>query len=473
MIRLVKKMATSASVMGMVASLLQPLRMLILAPLMLTSLSAFELDVYFLLVGASVITTLVRSRLCDIFSTMLSFSYAGADDLSPRKNVSLKAGDVDPNWKGFGSALGTLRLLEQRVVFPLFLFSLLIAFVGVVRVRSIYEWDFNTWFAVLAGTTAVHIMLFQTHIEAGLKGSGKITTCYQINILTSVIFVILAVVLVLSGLGITGLVICQFFTSILTLYLFKKYLKLPDVALSAFTAARYKPDIQVIEWAWKPLWKSALMSLSTMGIYRASGMFVAGIGSVGTVASFMFAQNILLVISSVSISPVVSQFPALSASIAKGKFPEFAEYIFVRVGLSSWIYLFSIIAAGCSLPWLLNYIGSNAPFPDASIWFLYGILFFFVQWLQMWASICDRTNEMLFYRRYLIAACLSLVGLYFATLLNNLYGIVLSITIPQVIMLNYSPLVKISLLSNMRISKIIIKSFSVCGVLNIIKSFKN
>ncbi len=80
-----------------------PLRLLVLTPLVLSRFDKIELDLFYLLASANFLFVVFQGRLADTFMKMLSYSFAGADDLG-KWTEGRKVGEGEPNWPLFQRA---------------------------------------------------------------------------------------------------------------------------------------------------------------------------------------------------------------------------------------------------------------------------------------------------------------------------------------------------------------------------------
>lgn len=443
-----KKVWTSPGMLSVLASLVQSLKMLIVAPLALQRISPFEMDIYYLFVGAAVITVLVRARLCDVFNTMLCYAWSGCEDLSPIKEGERQS-TGKPNLPLFGQTMRVLARIEWKAVFWLLLISGGVAVAGLMQLSPIEQWTPTIWWALLLGLIGSHVGFVQAHLEAALMAMGRIHWCYRYSMAVAILFVLASCVAILAGAGLVGLLAAQVIVSLAGLVMMRTIMKLPPEVLAEYRKSISREKfLEIIKWAAAPLWKSALTTLATMGVYRIAGVFQANIGISGSVASFMFAQSILLMLITVAAGPLGSILPSISSQISVGKARDGVEKGCQYTGLAFYLILAGVLTGALLLPSVFVWMKSKTPFLETSLWLTYGILTALAYVQQCWATIYTRTNDMLFFKRYLWTSGLSLLLLMLSAHFQSPLGIILSITLPQLFCLGMLPLAELRRLSS-------------------------
>jgi len=444
--KIMSKLGNSPSAMAVLSRLLQPLRMLVLVPLVFTKFTTFESDVYFLFASATILTVMARARMCDVFTTMLSFAYAGADDLSPISSEKQRTEGSEPNWLIFAHATRFLDRMQWRLVGPLLLLSSAIIILSIASIRGMAEWNAWTWAVILLGIIAAHVNFLRSPVEAGLKGVGRVVVCYRINIIAALAFVVAGSIAISLNGGLFGLVCVQIVIAMIKIWLFDWYYA-RDVKPNIHNLAvdrNSELDRKIFEWAWAPMWKSSVGFLAGIGISRIAGIFVANTGGEGSVASFIFAQNILLTMTGMVQALLASQFPRYSRMFAHGNTAPLVRDAAERTGVIVYVMIAGIISSGLILPWLMQLIGSNVNFMELRLWLMYGFLYLIGQMIGVWAFIYGRSNHMPFYRHQIASFILAFFGLVMASQFQSVLGVILSITLCHVITLRLLPFSKLS-----------------------------
>lgn len=402
-----------------------------MTPLILTRFDKVELDLFYLLASANFLFVVFQGRLTDTFMKMLSYAFAGADDLS-KWTEKRKLSVGEPNWPLFQRAYMAMGFFLFLAIIPATVFS---AVAGWWSLGSLTGFNYERgwlWASLAVGVLSPALGLYFQRPEVALQATGRIAIRNRMNVLSSGLSVLAAVIVVQCGGRLFALIITQFlFTWIKRALLIWR---LPKEVKKYSMKSRW--DSEIYSWCKEPVFRGCVTVFAGIGIQRTLGIFLASTGIPGFASPFLFAQMVLLSGEKIAYAPLQSQMPRFSKMLAQGQRRELLVDALPRIFFvtASLLALTAIVAF--TFPYLFKIIGAQISFLPVGLFVLLGLLRSIYSTQLGFNRVQSLTNDILVMNRFLLAIPLALIFFFIGTTQKNYLWFVLGAYIPQILVLN-------------------------------------
>jgi len=419
----------------------QSLRLLLVTPLILTRFDETEIAAWYLFASLNFFGTTISQRLGLTFSRMFAFAMGGASNLAPIKGKREQENGGQPNWPAFERAYGTVGSLNLGLGWLNVLLALGMGWFGLSNLLAGYEAKGVIWLAFgLMQFSSLFSFIFQRYAIA-LQGMNYIALSNRWGIIFSLLSIVFGSLTLWLGGGIVALVlVMQVFT---VLGFFRKRFLLRAVEGGRVLGFKqYSFDREVFSWAWEPTWKGFVGQFGIHGSVQLTAIIYTAFGSKLEVASFLFSMRMMQTITQIGHAPFSSVQPLMSRQVAAAQYVELKKLLHRRITISLVMTAVGIILAGVSLPFLLSYIGASISFIDTKAWFLMGALLLLFRFDIINGAVCGLGNHIVFYWDLLFAAVISLTVLLWLSNTIGIYGPIISMYSPAILILNIRPFLK-------------------------------
>jgi hypothetical protein len=127
----------------------------------------------------------------------------------------------------------------------------------------------------------------------------------------------------------------------------------------------------------------------------ASGIIYAQIASPSAAATYFLALRLIQSVSQFSQAPFYSKLPTLARMYSEGRNAELVRFAKKGMDLAYLSFVVGFVILGVFGTPILEYIGSNADFPDSLLWSLIGIAFFIERYAAMHINLYSTTNNII------------------------------------------------------------------------------
>ena len=424
-------------------TLASPLRLLVLTPLVVR-LPELEIGVFGLLSTGVILLSVFSTSLQMVFTTMLSYAYGGATDLSPIARGEMRDATGGPNWPLFSQALQTLFYLQIFAALPLLLIGALSISYGV---GNLTEWDFgrwDLWLTLLVFIASQTMLMLTSRHQAALSAAGKIALINR----ASSGFVFLSIFLGAGVLAATqslpALITTQAVVAYFRMSVIRKLAndRIPEVRKSSDSHSLVFCR-SVARASWHPLWRSTLGILTGRGVRAISAVYItnlSGIWGLSTVVSFNFSLQLLQTLLSISIVPITTNGPLFASLLAQGKAAELRKKSGWAILMSVAVYALGAVSVGVIGPLILERFGSNVQLLPSDQWWLFSLLFGGHVVIACFASVCNLDNRARFFWRNIVSAVIVISIFMLMGGGITVEQVIFSITIPYFVVIEFSPL---------------------------------
>lgn len=396
-----------------------PLKFLILLPIILTQLDALTISTYYLLSSGAILMSFCNANLIYVFTTMLTYAYGGASDLSAissTKKLSETRGEEKPNWEVFQQCLSTLKKLQYYLAIPSSILGSLIVFYGIM---GLIDWDWARWelwsLSLLVNAGLIVNLITSRYISA-CHAIGQIAFINRESLKFIVLNILLCALIVWITQSLFVMICTQVCIDLIqkvhVIRVTKKVLDRHNINLKAPTAF----DHAIYKASLKPLVKSSLAILSSTGLRAYLAIYVASKKEVfgeDVVASYLLSQNIIQTIISFSVVPVSSSIPFLAKYLIQGDHARLAKRANEKITQSLVLLFAALLGLNLAGGVLLNKIGSNVELLPIQILAVMSLLVFAREGQNFYVTVYNITNEMKFFLRSILSCAFVILLLVF------------------------------------------------------------
>ncbi|MDP0490310.1 MAG: hypothetical protein Q7Q71_04585 [Verrucomicrobiota bacterium JB023] len=405
------------------------MKLLLLTPLVLGSWTEQEIAVFYIVLSVVAFTNLITEFLPGILNPVLVFFYSGVENL---ENIGKENhASNEPNWKGFGDTLHTLRA-SQWILMILF-----VAVSTAILLKSLVNqigWEpFKNHYYEVPIIIALQIILqvSAAGYSGALRAVNEVAAVNKNGAIFALLQILGSALAVYCGGTLTNILWIQLMVALVgRLALFRLYRSvLPD-----FPEVQFSKEI--LSFVLKPALKRLVGVLSVTGVRLLSPALLAGILLSPQLILYSLMLAILNTLISASNAFVLSQLPRLGSLYARGEVGRLRSLVFRRVCYS--VSMFLVLAIPCVLSgWFYTNHFDSKLAPLSMVAGILAVFLFLALFLINILSACyNVTNERPFYLRNLFSGLITL-GLLYSLAQASFGGIVpvlLIVIAPQVLL---------------------------------------
>jgi O-antigen/teichoic acid export membrane protein len=193
--------------------------------------------------------------------------------------------------------------------------------------------------------------------------------------------------------------------------------------LLPFEFSRVKPKFykKIFQGTWTSAWRSGAGITMTYGTIQGSGLLLAQFLEPPVLASFLLAQKIIQLASSVAQVPFYTQLPKLARLYAQNDIKGVMSISRAGMAESNWILLIAILFIGLFSENILYFVHSKTSFVYMPIWWAMGLAIMLERLGAMYLQIYSLTNDIVWH----IANGISgLLMLGFTIIFYNTFGVI-------------------------------------------------
>ena len=437
--RLFNKLWRSPSFTQFLLKLIQPLRLVLITPLILTRFSEVEIAAWYIFASISFLSTILMTRLGMTFERMVSMALGGKSDLSPIKKIESRVEPVEENWEGIIKVYRCLATLNIGVVVASVSVSSLIGYFTLNNVISANEsgaGDIWITFIFIMGSQLA-LGGFQFFANT-LRGLNHVALLNRWQVVFN-IFSVIGGVIVLSLNG-GMLQLAMVMQGVLFLGVIRNAVLIRLVNQQKLRG-QLKPhwDSEVWQWAKIPLWKGFIGQFSTQGISHMSALILATYSSTANLNAFLISLTVLRALQQFSMVPFISQMPYFTLLLSEGKQHKLKKLTNQRLVMAQAIFVIGVLTIGIFGPMMLDLIGSSATMLPTLPWLVLSLVFLHERFNTYNLAICGLGNHIAMYWQQALAGGLSLLLMWFTIPQFGSWGVILSLAFPPILVLKLTP----------------------------------
>ena len=412
---------------------------LFLLPLVLIQFGDAELACWLMLGTLSFFSAMIGTQTSATCSRMFSMAYGGAKDLKPTSSLGENQTTSIPNWVLINDLYGAVKFINIRVAIlgvPIVLSLGLFSFGQILPEHSSPN---NIWASLLVFALGQFISQLFRHYWVVLRGFNKVALSGRWAAFISITSTCASSVGVILGGKILTLVIIQqlfIFIEIITYkVLIKKYLSCEFKSSSVS-----KINKEIFKWAWTPIWKGIVQSLANRGSLRVGILVLASTLDAASLASTLLALRLLDIIEDFSSAPIYSHVPFFGKLFGGRNIEELNRALLSKFRLSVWIQSIGLIFVPTGAHLYLNFFQSPHRLPQLDTLILIFVAYFILSQIRLSLVIALIGNEVVAVRRFFVAFLLSSLSSWFIIPLYGIWGFVISVFLPSILIVNIAPL---------------------------------
>jgi hypothetical protein len=370
------------------------LTFLVVLPFLLTSLSTAEISLWYLFMTVFSLQLVFDVGFSPTFTRVIAYAMGGATVRELNEPFKKCCGELNTN---------TIRTIysTMRVVYVWLgtLWTILLATGGTLAmIRPIGEVVVKTpaWIAWGVIVAVSFFALRGNLYSSYLQGMNQIALLRRWDIITSMGAILTSLLVIFGGGGLLGLVLSHQGWQVISV-LRNRWLAM-NIENSLIRSNSREPfSKDVFSIVWPSVWRSGLGIMMSNGVIQASGILYAQFGETTSVASYLFGLRLIQTVSQFSQAPFYSKLPLMARLYAENKHSELVQIAKLGMAYAHWTFVTGFIALGLIGAPLLIYIGSNAAFPDHSLWSIMGASFFIERYGAMHIQLYSTTNRIIWH----------------------------------------------------------------------------
>lgn len=347
----------------------------LLLPLALANLPAEEVSVWLLFSSILALQGLVDFGLSPTFARAIAYTQAAA---TPSTSTPAPGAAVPG---AIGDVILAMRRTYARLVGVVFLLVSTggtAALVNPISHMAQPSVGWIAWSIVVVGSAgSVYNILY----ASVLQGINQIALLRRWEILTNLVSIGGAIAALSCGFGLLGMVVMTNAGTLLGVFVNRRLCR-SCTPPSVWTQQTLN-DPSLPSQIWSTSWRSGLGVMMTFGVIQGSGIIYAQVAPPMQVASFLFTQRLLQIISSMVQVPFYTRIPTLARLYAERQTERIIGISRTGMVFSNWLLVGIVIAGWLVMPPLMRHIGSDMEPPSAALW-----------WSMSMALLLERSGAM-------------------------------------------------------------------------------
>ena len=410
---------------------------LITLPLVLHMLSEDEIGMNYLMLTVSSMVALLDFGFAPQFARNITYVFSGAPELR-KEGIAESTGKIDY------TLLANMIKVAKKVYAIMAVLTLILMLTGgtayIYKVTDGFTNVKHSLIIWIIYSVSVFFNIYYVYYSSLLTGRGQIMESKKAMIAQRLTYICLTFGLLLSGMGLLGVVIANllapFIGRILSYRMFYDNDMKNHLANSQPSSAEQKKLFLII---WYNAKKLGIVFIGSYAINKI-GMFFAGLYlNLAEIASYGLMIQLVTIISQLALTFNISEQPLFNAYRTEGRKKELLEKFALTMNVYYVIFIiasFALISIG---PWALRLIGSNAILPTGLIVAIYCLVVLLEGNHGSFATFIVTENKIPFVESSLIAGAAICIGsflsLKFTTL--GILGLVLVQGICQLVYANW------------------------------------
>lgn len=394
---------------------------LVTLPLILRLLSAEEIGMNYLMLSLGALVSLFDFGFTPQFSRNIAYVFTGAQALK-KEGVSVAETNTI-NYRLLATMIHTAKFVYRRLAFVVLLVMLTLGTYYIYYVTKGFtniDNSLSIWVLYSIGT---FFNIYYSYYASLLIGKGLIMESKKAMVYSRLVYILLAFVFLMTGLGLMGVVLANLIAPFVNRYLSYRYFFTSELneKINVHIISK-KEKLELFEIVWYNARKLGLVFLGAYAINKLS-IFLAGLYlSLSDIASYgLMLQffGLLSIVSGMFFNVFESRFSSLrtkgdnKALIGEFAFSMNIYYLTFTVGTIGLLYLG---------PYFLSLISSNVVLPSFFIMLLFAVVLFLEGNHSSFATFIVTNNNVPFVTSSLVAGFFIGLGDYISLKYTG-YGI--------------------------------------------------
>lgn len=374
------------------------LSLVLVLPLVLTTLPVEDVSLWYLLLSVISLQLLADLGFMPTFSRLIAYATSGVSigELGSFKSETNQSNSPRTNWEAIEAVVATMKIVYSRLTAVAMLLLLVggtlfllhpiqqsshperstIAWV-VILVSSFFTIRGNQYSAFLQGLNKIPLV---RRWEA-IANIGATLTCYFTLLITpDILWLAIANQAWMVGNVLRNYLLCKV-----------------EARGRVNWRSREITDPSLLNVVWSAAWRSGLGSFFGQAPLQLSGLVYGQLGRSGDVAAYLVALQLLTSLRAFAMAPFYSKLPLLAKLRAAGQIEEQLSLAMRGMQHSHWIFAIGFTAMGVLGGWLTETIGSNVDFPPLLLWNLLSVGLVIERYGAMHLQLYTTTNHVVWH----------------------------------------------------------------------------
>lgn len=411
---------------------------MIMLPLVVRMLKPEEIGMNYLMITVGSMVSLFDFGFAPQFGRSITYIFSGAQTLRKEGVDVTQLEKKEINYRLLSTMIHTAKSVYGLLSFIVLLVMLTFGTLYIFKVTNGFTNVHNSFFIWVIYSISTFINMYFTYYSSLLTGKGMIMEAKKAMVYSKILYIILSVTLLLSGVGLIAIAIANLIAPFLDRYISYNYFFTKEMKhrLEVFEITK-KEKVELFKIIWYNSKKLGLVYIGSYAIMKL-GIFIAGLYlSLNEVASYGLMVQFVGIIYVISGTLFALFNPHLSAIMVEGNKLLLLRTFSFSMGI---VYLSYIILGVAFLilgPFLLTFLKSNIILPSCGIVALYLMVMLLEQNHSFFATVIVIGNKVPFLWVSLVTGGLVALGSFFSLAFTNL-GIIGLVLIQGIVQLAYS-----------------------------------
>jgi O-antigen/teichoic acid export membrane protein len=409
---------------------------LITLPLILKLLSAEEIGMNYLMLSLGALVGLFDFGFTPQFSRNIAYVFTGAQVLKKEGVAVTETSTI--NYKLLATMIHTAEFVYLRLAIVVLLVMLTLGTYYIYYVTKGFSNIDNSLSIWVLYSIGIFFNIYYSYYAALLIGKGLIMESKKAMVYSKVVYIVLAFVLLLSGVGLIGVVVANFIAPFVNRFFSYRYFFTIELKekISAHSISK-KEKLELFEIVWYNAKKLGLVFLGSYAINKLS-IFLAGLylplSDIGSYGLMIQLFGLLSMVSGMLFTVFEPRFSSLrtkgdtTALIKEFAFSMNIYYLTFIIGAIILLYLG---------PYFLSLISSNVALPTFSIMMLFAVVLFLEGNHSNFATLIVTNNSVPFVTSALVAGFFIGLGDYISLKYTG-YGILGLVAVQGLVQIAYA-----------------------------------
>lgn len=378
---------------------------ILLLPVILKFLTEDELGLWFVFSSISQVVTLFDFGFNSTISRHMTYAWCGAEHLEKTSvsdiygnetNVELVS-EIIQTCKIVYFLISTVALITMASVGTLYIFSVIRD--GMTR-NILLSWVIYIF--------AVFFNIFYGYWSSLLQGIGAVAERCKMSVYSKFIHILVAVVLIYSGLGLLGVVISYFISGLLFRFIGKYYFNKQIDGLTLIHNSGVDKIKKCFSNVWGTAWKDGIVMLSQYLSTQANTLICAYYIDLSTASVYGLMSQIISIIGSISTSYYSAYQPVFSGAYLRKDTAEQKRILCTTDFIFKVFFLLGIITFYfIGLP-IIHIIRPSLKIEIGFIFYLSLFYYIFYQ-KDLFSSMIAASNDIPYWKSYVVTAMVSII----------------------------------------------------------------
>lgn len=377
---------------------------LVAIPIVITKLSAEEINVWFLYASITALSQSILFGFNVTFSRFIAFSFSGVA-ISEYRNIRFKK-ELKYSENINVEEFTQIYLLMKRVyiflasIYFLIVFLLFLIFLN-GPIESLKDTS-DGWIAgaiVLISTTTV---LYFGYNQNFMYGIQKVALLNRIQGVVHLVGLLLILLVLFTIPSLVSIVFVYKFVSVLSVLIVRHYAKKEYLSLCGGIKRKFVYGKELFKPVWESTWKSGMTSILANFIRHLSVLIVSQLFPPATSAMFLFTKRLFDILENFTTVTFHSKVPFLTTLRGRGDTKGFTSSLiriqYISYGVFFLGYILLIVLGDSTLV----IIKSNVQLCDVSIIILFSFASFLSRWAAFTAMVSNISNHVVDYKLFVV-----------------------------------------------------------------------